>query len=418
MEKPDESAEQMQAAWEAWCDTLRDAPRLLFEHGLAQQPPDSSGPDPSDDRRGLALDPRRLAEGYRYLARLTAMALERGFEGGDADHPRLLFSQGPARKIGGDCPDAIYRDCAIDGRGRYRLHGRRGNAASISLSVNRNPIAAAQGKPAVVASLTTDEIDFESDGRFEILLGGEPRKRNWCPLASDASRLIVRQFFGDREDPEPARLLIERLDAPSGIPAPLGAQDVTSALGLARAFLGYIPGFWADEYARVASRPNLLTALSPEHQERVQALPGGIPFWGHYRLAADEALLIEVTPPDCAYWSLLCGTPWFESPDNRHHPASLDMDQAELDTEGRLHAIVCARDPGFPNWLDTAGYAEGFLLLRWLETESAPEPRCRVLPLDELASALPTETRRVTAEERARERAHRRRILDLRFQGL
>ncbi len=410
-------AEEMRAAWEAWCDALRDAPQRLFERALAR---DAGAPNETaeSDGRDATLDLRRLAEGYRYVARLAAMAVERGFEGGDADHPRLLFSQGPARKIGGDCPDAIYRDCAIDGRGRYRLHGQRGNAVSLSLSINRNPVAAAQGKSAVVASLTTDEIEFDADGHFEIFLGGEPKARNWCPLASDASRLIVRQFFGARVDPEPARLLVERLDAPDGVPAPLGAQDVTAALGLARAFLGYLPGFWADEYARMTSRPNILAALSPEHQERVQALPGGVPFWGHYRLAPGEVLLIEVTPPACAYWSLLCGTPWFESPDNRHHPGHLDMDQAELDAEGRLHAIVSPRDPGFPNWLDTAGYDEGFLLLRWLETESAPEPRCRVLPFDALASALPADTRKITPEERLQDRARRRRAHDLRFQGL
>ena len=410
--------EEMQTAWDAFCDALRSAPASLFERAGIRSPETGEGESGSRGKTESEADPRRCAEGYRYLARLAGMALERGFEARDPDAPRLLFSQGPARKIGGDCPDAVYRDCTIDGRGSYLLSGTRGNAASLILSVNRSPLATAEGKPAIVSSITCDEIEFEPDGRFELWLGGEARTRNWCPLSQDASSVIVRQFFGAREDPEPATLLIERLDAPREVPAPLHGDGVVQALGLARAFLGYIPGFWSDEYERLTRRPNRIEALSPEHQARVQALPSGRPLWGHYRLAADEVLLVEVTPPACSYWSLLCGTPWFESLDYRHHACHLDMDQAELDGKGRLQAIVSPRDPGVPNWLDTGGYREGFLLLRWIGTDDAPEPHCRTLPFDSIASFLPENTRRISREERAEERARRRRASDLRFQGL
>ena len=398
-EKSDASYDEMSAAWYRWCDSLRRVPDLIKKLGQED-------------------DPRIQAEGYRYLARLANMAIERGFESDDADFPRLLYCQGPARKIGGDCPDAVYRDCAIDGAGAYRLSGNGGNAASLIFSLMRDPAQAALNqKSTVAASYTDKELEFESDGTFEIYFGGEPRSRNWRPLPADSDRLIIRQFFGSLAPPQPARLAIERLDAPSKSSA-LGPKNITRALGAAKGFFDHIPEFWAGELDRLFEQQNYIAALPPDDQGRLQALPSGTPLWGSYRLAENQALLIEFTPPACDYWSLLSGGQWFESLDYRTQVCHLNMDQVEIDDDRVVRVLVAHEDPGVPNWLETGGNEQGFLLLRYLGADSTPEPSCRVIAFDEIAAELPFPTRTVSREERASERLTRRRASDHRAEGI
>jgi hypothetical protein len=401
-EETDAARDEMSEAWLRWCDSLRRVPDLVKKLGQED-------------------DPRIQAEGYRYLARVANMALERGFESFDRDFPRLLYCQGPARKIGGDCPDAVYRDCAVDGRGVFQISGSRGNAAVLIFSLMRNPIQAAQeGKSTVAASYTSSELDFESDGTFDLCFGGESEEsqsKNWRPMPPDADRLIVRQFFGSLEAPEPALLAIERLDAPAQVRV-LGPVDVEHAMGAAIGFFEHIPEFWAGELDRLYEKDNYVAALPADDQGRLQALPSGTPLWGSYRLAKNEALLVEFTPPACDYWSLLCGGHWFESLDYRTQVCHLNMDQVEVDEDGVVRAVVAHEDPGVPNWLETSGYEQGFLLLRYLGNDSAPEPSCRVIPFEKLAAELPFPTRTVSKEERASERRTRRRASDHRAEGI
>ena len=399
LEDIDTEQDEMSAAWLRWCDSLRRVPDLVRQLGQEN-------------------DPRIQAEGYRYLARLATMALERGFESNDRDFPRLMYCQGPARKIGGDCPDAVYRDCGIDGSGCYRISGVRGNAAALVFSLMRDPgLAAREGKSAVAASLTGDELVFDPDGSFDLWLGGPRQSQNWQPLPPDSDRLIIRQFFGALERPEPAQLSIERLDAPTDPPV-LSPPDVERALGAAKGFFETIPELWAGELARLYEKQNHLAVLPAEDQGRLQALPSGTPLWGSYCLEADEALLVEFEPPECDYWSLLCGGHWFESLDYRTQVCHLNMDQVEVDRDGVVRAVVAHEDPGVPNWLETGANKQGFLLLRYLGGELAPEPSCRVISLAGLAAELPFPTRSVSAIERAAEREKRRRASDHRVEGI
>jgi hypothetical protein len=67
-----------------------------------------------------------------------------------------------------------------------------------------------------------------------------------------------------------------------------------------------------------------------------------------------------------------------------------------------LRIVISARDPGIPNWLDTAGYAQGLVQGRWAECDSPPVPSVRKLALAELRKFLPADTPTVSHEERER----------------
>jgi hypothetical protein len=97
------------------------------------------------------------------------------------------------------------------------------------------------------------------------------------------------------------------------------------------------------------------------------------------------------------------------------HQSSLNGHQAVVDPDGLVRFALSSRDPGVANWLDTAGHSNGAMLLRCVRTESAPVPRTRVVKVDEVRSALPSETTMTTPQERARVIAARRRAVHDRF---
>ena len=62
----------------------------------------------------------------------------------------------------------------------------------------------------------------------------------------------------------------------------------------------------------------------------------------------------------------------------------VNHETAVADADGHVRIVVAHRDPGVPNWLDTAGHRRGGLALRWVGAEEIPEPRTRVVALAEL----------------------------------
>jgi len=136
---------------------------------------------------------------------------------------------------------------------------------------------------------------------------------------------------------------------------------------------------------------------------------------GRYELEPDEALILEVQPPEGLYWSYSVGNPWWETIHYGRHQSSLNGHQIHLDADGAARVVLCATDPGIANWLDTAGHSNGAMILRCVRTETAPTPHSRVVKFDDLASSLPPDTRRVSPEERSAALAARRQAVANRF---
>jgi hypothetical protein len=66
----------------------------------------------------------------------------------------------------------------------------------------------------------------------------------------------------------------------------------------------------------------------------------------------------------------------------RQRRASLNRRQTVLEPDGSFRMVVSARDPGTPNWLDTAGAPYGIMFWRFLLTEEPIPPlETRVFPL-------------------------------------
>ena len=108
---------------------------------------------------------------------------------------------------------------------------------------------------------------------------------------------------------------------------------------------------------------------------------------GAWELGADEALVVDVTPPACDYWNFQLGNIWAESLDSRFQRVHINSGQAKTRDDGSFELVVAHRDPGHPNWISTAGHEHGTMGLRWVLADSHPEPRARVVKLDELGPA-------------------------------
>jgi hypothetical protein len=153
----------------------------------------------------------------------------------------------------------------------------------------------------------------------------------------------------------------------------------------------------------------------PAALTNIGAAAENVSVWGSWQLESDEALLIEVEPPDALYWSAALGNYWWETIDYASHQSSLNGFQAVLDDDGVFRAVVAGSDPGVANWLDTAGHERGPMIFRWLRADSHPVPATRVVSLASILDNLPAGTTRVTPEERRNVIAGRRAGVRRRF---
>jgi hypothetical protein len=107
---------------------------------------------------------------------------------------------------------------------------------------------------------------------------------------------------------------------------------------------------------------------------------------GTFRLAPDEALVIEFVPPATRYWTVTLENIWHECIDPRRRNSSITNAAAVADAAGKVRVVVSETDPGVENWIDTGGRHRGWMTIRWLDHPEAPEVTTRLVPVRELVS--------------------------------
>lgn len=351
------------AAWDEFCETLRRAGHVM--------------------RRELSPDePFDQAEGYRYLTRLVRLALAKFVEHDDPDTPRLYRLSHETAKIGADNPDSFYQNAAISGAHEYLLRGKRGTVSYLGFGTYYGNYGST-ARSGCSGYLEAGDLDIAPDGTFEIMLSGQERPGNWLPMEPDTAMLIVRQNFLDRERETAAEISIERVGA-DGPPPPLAASRLADGLdGAGKFVLGTASLFagWAEGFME---HPNELRPMDPAITGGAHGDPNIFFYMGYWRLADDEALVIETTPPACEYWNFQLNNHWMESLDYRYHTIHHNKHTARREDDGSIRLVVAGRDPGTGNWVDTAGHCRGTMALRWVKADCHPQPRCRVVKLSEL----------------------------------
>lgn len=344
-------------SWEGFCETLRGAGKVIL-------------------RDGSPRDPLDRAEGYRYLARLTRGALEQFLECSDPRTPMLRRPAHETLKLGADNPDNRYESATVSGEYAYRLWGTRGSVHYLGFGTYAGHYGSG-GRRGQTGYLDARELELGSDGRFEITLSCDRRPGNWLPMAPDTATLIVRQTFLDRAAETPARLQLERIGA-EGPPPSLAPEAVDAGLASAAAWVAGTAALFADWAEGFARQPNQLPLFDPEVAAAAHGDPNIVYYHGYWELGPEEALVVEVTPPACEYWNFQINNHWMESLDWRHHRIALNHHGARLEPDGSVRVVLAHRDPGHPNWLETAGHRRGTMCWRWVGAAEHPRPRTRV----------------------------------------
>jgi hypothetical protein len=339
-----------------------------------------------------------LVEGLRGILHLLSAGIDFYLEG-DAERPEFVRIVSPTRKFLGDNPDAIYHFARIRGDRAYRVTGRKQDECYVSFTVHARAADGRLGGAAepVLADVNDRGLALGPGGSFEIVLSRErpPDAENWIPLAESAASLITRHYYERPDSPaaDPERripLRIEPLEPPSRR-APLSDASLPQRL---RDVAEFVRGGTVGRVRPpvqppfVSTTPNELgepTVFRVSHSDSWGAVDIAYSM-GPFRLAEGEALVMEGRFPRCAFANVVLWNKHLAAFEYRDRRVSLNRAQTRLEPDGSYRMVVAARDPGLANWLDTEGHAEGIVFWRFLLPEEKPEkPRCRVVPVAELA---------------------------------
>lgn len=347
-------------AWDEFCDALKASGEVILrEHS----------PRGTLDR----------AEGFRYLSRVARMALGQFVEMPGPLAPGFRRTADESMKLGCDNPDSYYLMANISGEHEYLVRGRRGTVPHLTLSTYYGGYGG--GRAGCGGTLELADLEIAGDGSFEIIVSRRKHPGNWLPMDPDTNQMIVRQTHHDRQSETVFELGIERI-ASEGEAPPLDPASFHDGLLASGRYLRTCANLFADWTESYAKHPNELVVRDVSG---AQGDPALFYYQGYWRLGEQEALVIRATPPECAYWNFQLNNYWLESLDYRHHRIDLNHTQAHYEADGSFRIVVAHRDPGVPNWIQTAGHEHGTMGLRWVKATSHPKPDCRVVPLSELS---------------------------------
>jgi Protein of unknown function (DUF1214) len=363
-------------AFDRWLDAQRQALELVV----------------ASDHPGT---PEDWAEGHRWVTRIASLALDYVVEKGDPLRPVMFHAQDEYRKLLVDNPDVDYHFAVLDDRESYRLRGRRGEAPYLGFTLGTDIFRPSQGgRTGTLSQTYVDQFELGPDGEFEIVLSPERPTgvKNWIRLEPGTQHIAVRETFYDKRTQRRSSLAIERIGATE--PPRCTPELLAKQLEDAAVYLLFIVRTGIAMWAGATARMNEIVGASgkrhveaQDDQVRSHSDTDMVYMGGRFQLELGRALVANIQPPPYpfVYWGLVVVNPWMESFDYRHRHINTNNHLAGKDADGSWTIVVAAEDPGVPNWLDTGGRREGFLLLRWvLAGDAPPTPTCRLVEVASL----------------------------------
>jgi hypothetical protein len=356
---------------------------------------------------GLPESEVDLVEGYRWVTRLSRLALDWIVEGSDPLHPEIFLLQDEYKKLLVDNPDTHYLLCMLDDRHTYRLVGYRGECAYLGMTFGT---AFGQGQVGGRTGTQTqthiDEFELGPNGEVDILIAPadkmpEPRPRNAVVLEPGTAQLAIRETHFDKKPEKFSRLRMELLPDPGEVVPPplLSVDELVPKLEFAAMFLTFVGGtalqMWHDAAANLntfGGQSGAAHVAAQEDEVRTHTNAEMTYHGGRFKLEPDEALIVTVHEPDkpFLYWGLTLTSPWMESFDYRYTTTNLNNKNAKRSDDGSWRLVIAPSDPGpgVENWLDTGGRLEGYMLVRWILADGPPHPTAEVVKAADLAAHL------------------------------
>lgn len=351
-----QSKYDLQQHWNEFCEQLKASGDLIL-------------------RDEVPVSDRIYAEGIRYLTRLLRAGLERSIEYADRSFPDFYSLSHETIKIGSDNPDNIYRNAAIDPALTYRISGKVGNALLLSFA-SKSDGYSTSGTMAPTGEIFIDDMLVGSDGEFELIASVERQSGNWLPLTKASSMILVRETHGRWEKRVPAEVAISAVNGRSR-PVSLSTEALATALRETTQFVQGTSTLFADWMREFKKLPNDWTVVNQENWQAIGGDSNIFYLWGYWELSCEEALVIEVTPPECDYWNFQVNNYWDESLDYRYFQIHQNSETAALNDDGSV-TLVLSHDSGIHrNYSDTTGLESGAMMWRWVGASEFPIPTCR-----------------------------------------
>lgn len=353
-----------------------------------------------------------LAAGYRYLTRLLSAGATLCVEAADPDYPAFVRLVEPHTAWGIDNPDCLYLYAPVAGTRVYRIAGKLGGARLLDIQVMRGHFADAPDF-GVISTANQHDLGLEPGTDFEIELiprVDDARADTPLWLEPDAGFVLVRQYFADWDAETPAALEIEAADVV--YPPPVTPARTEPRFDRYRRWMTSAARHWADLAAGFMQvGVNEMVFIDPGASAAGGGFAGLRYGFGNFTCGPDEAVVLEVDPPACRYWSFALADRWWQSLDYLNRQVSLNDAQAHLDADGKLRIVISHADPGAPNWLDASGFMEGSIAGRYLLADESPAPRLERIPVGDVEAYLPPGTPLLSPAQRSATIASRRRAL-------
>ncbi len=320
----------MNATWEKFCADLLDVGKILSDPIVPQ-------------------DPLTQAEGVRYLSRLLRYSTINCVEYTDPRWPQFTSAPNPnmMTKIGADNPDNIYMRANISGKYSYRITGTRGGPSPPDhLRFPHQPVPhrrhhAADRRPSHprprgrrARSIRVHRERGEADGRHCVAADGPGEQPHLRPPdlpgppQRDSGRVVDRM-------PEPGRGGGRSTDR--GRAEPATRPRDRHAEGSADTFLE-----WSREFM---PQPNEIFDRGQEQFQNAGGDPSIFYFHGYWKLADDEAWVIDTEIPNCEYYNFVLQNFWVESLDYHRANIYINNHTAKVNDDGTLTIVVAAEDP-------------------------------------------------------------------------
>jgi hypothetical protein len=340
-------APKSRAAWQFFQQMVADVTKIVTEDAESE---------------------RELLEGLRVIARVSSLCSQLSVEA-DLSRPAFFDMCSANRMIGGPNPDGNYYLTMIRGDRHYRITGTRGTSSYLGFQI----LAGTGLTPRRMAAYVSDVELSLSAGEFDLVLSAdEPRElygAQWVQIPEDASSIVVREYIGDRSSEELATMHIEVFD-PDPL-RPLTDDELADQFTAMAWTMMKLVTLHRTIKPELLDNPNTLLTAEAADLGAADTTPDNLYLMGTFRLDPDQALVLEVQPPDTRYWNVTLENIWHECLEPRRRRSSVTSRAVRADDDGLVRIAISSADFGFGHWLDTGGRERGFVVLRWLDN---PEP--------------------------------------------
>jgi hypothetical protein len=302
-------------------------------------------------------------------------------------------------------PDNVYGYTVLDPNGTYVITGRVGEGTDLNISLQAG-LSAANSLPATVANLNINQLQINPDGTYTVTISATPQSGNWLPMTNGANSVIVRDTMSDWSA-TPGLVSIKRVDVqstPHVMPPALTANETKTILDTIAASLPQDSSHGQQLVGQVFYLPSNTTTPIRESPGAVTGLTAQASVWGTYKLQPGQALILTVPTIEADYTGAELTDVFTQTLPWQSHQISLSNAQVIPDSDGYTRYVISPTDPGVPNWLDSSGYDQGSIVLRWQNYPGAlptGTPTTKVVDVADVRDYLPADTGVVTPQERA-----------------